>query len=1774
MAGGMQNTSSTGTRRFDKDLNENVNDFHLPENSWTQARNAINNSVTGDLGKLGNEPGNLFCTKAPYTVIGFIHLTANTWAVFSTDNTNSEIGIFEEESCTYTLCVNDPCLKFSKDHLIKGQSRATSTCKFNLYWDDGSNPSRGMSLTIEPVTGNVYTDPNSPIPWIQVDTTPLGPCHTFVNTSALDCDAIRLARFIKTPCVEILKGVGAGTLLNGSYMVAIAYAIDGQKISDWFISNIQGLFSHSNAAGSIDVNLSGLDQDFDEIQVALISVTNQQTAARLAGVYSTRQQRLSFDTIDNTWPTVPIENIPIMTPVADRTDAMYNVNDYLIRVGPTSKEDFNYQPLANQIVAKWQSVEYPADYYRKGGNKTNYLRDEVYPYFIQWVFDTGDKSSSYHIPGRPGGTIGVINDFTILVGNDTTPETDAGLIPYRWMVNNTAVNTGTPGTVLPDGGVVIAEGLMGYWESTEIYPDDKPQIWNANIPLSPYVAYNLTPTNDFGVPYPSTGSGHDLCGKPIRHHKFPDIGLNLNTQYTDGTGSKIRIMGVKFENIKMPLMNDGVTPVPGIVGYEIYRGSRNGNKTILAKGLINNMREYNVPNGQSSGVKHLFPNYPYNETGNFNLPPGIGRPDPFLSTSRTSYGVCPIFGGASSGENGYNGQTLYSKYDFTFHSPDTNFTDPFLSAKELKIHGEFNGDVIGKFDKSEEHPREKLINNTAFMLSAIGGIALATLSMQGKRTVKNTQPYMPGYSEANLAGVTNEAWSAPYGVGANTITVASAATSIQTSPTFIDDTFLFGVVKGTILGPANSAYDTGRDQAGGMISALGGKTYDESLLWIVKDALINTVFSTTKGYTSYRNDTVQEDGALKSLPKVLRVASAIPLYFNYFTQGTDSTLDLIKAVVRYRDFALRYHSHALYNRFVNPQVGNMRRVIDDQQYIGPQISNLGINKRVNNLYRGKTVAVALKLTDAAGNPYPDINDTQVNDVTRVLASQVNNLFDTDNFGQTKLVDPTKESFGPYTSYNGPNALSGPVIPGNAGSFYPGHSGIQIASSHYASLKQRIRNQYGQINGVIQVPTGSCIQPAPVLGTTVSSDTIFGGDTYIGRYTEKNTFFFFYNWLYGQPDGAQFDYTKNEMIPYPRFWGNFDQFETSDFTASVPTFLSDIAANLASGSLSFPTTGLVLPSSYYNLDGLSCPGGSMLGSLGAMFSIRVSIRDAWFYLFNSGVRDFYVESEVNIDLRDWGSLETEQHYDPYRYTDTRELFNTKFIKSGNYYKYDQSLSVSKLFVNYTAWAAAQQNNYDPYIAETCFTYSPRRVIYSLPAQYEGTRDNWYIFLANNYKDFLSRVTCIKPVNKSGALIFFETESPVQFQGLDQLETTGGTKLTIGDGGLFTQPLQNIVNADRPYEYASCQDRLSVINTPTGVYWISQNQGKVFNFQSGLDEISMQDLKWWFASYLPYKLTDDFPNFALKDNPVIGIGCQSIYDNENSLVYFTKRDFVLRKDLPPGLSLVYAGSDNFNVMYDNGQGGGPIFQFTTKLGDSVYFEDASWTVSYDPKTKGWISYHDWHPNLLMPGKNTFISVKDNGLWIHNERCDLYCNYYGIDYPFEVEYMVNTIQTVNSLRSIEYTLEVYKYAGNCYDRFHVLDFNFDQAVIYNTEQVSGLLNLVLEPKNDPQALLPYPIINFTDIDVLFAKVENKYRFNQFWDITADRGEYNPFAQRVIWNTGANGYIRTLNTNNLNYSKDEFQRKKFRHYTNSVFLRRKVSGDRKMLVLLTNNKNLYSPR
>jgi hypothetical protein len=246
----------------------------------------------------------------------------------------------------------------------------------------------------------------------------------------------------------------------------------------------------------------------------------------------------------------------------------------------------------------------------------------------------------------------------------------------------------------------------------------------------------------------------------------------------------------------------------------------------------------------------------------------------------------------------------------------------------------------------------------------------------------------------------------------------------------------------------------------------------------------------------------------------------------------------------------------------------------------------------------------------------------------------------------------------------------------------------------------------------------------------------------------------------------------------------------------------------------------------------------------------------------------------------------------------------------------------------------------------------------------------------------------------------------------------------------------------------------------------------------------------------------------------------------------------------------------------------------LTDRTAFEDASWTMSYDPKSKTWISLHDWHPSFLIPGKAHFMSVNMNSIWKHNVRCDKYTNFYGIDYPFEVEFISATGQQVVSMRNIEYMLEVYKTHNNCQDKFHVLDTNFDQAIVYNSEQISGLLELEQKSKTNPVAMLGYPQVKSQSIAINFSKEEQKYRFNQFWDITKNRGEFDASINIPMFNTRANGYEFQINPQYVNYQKSPLERKKFRHNVNRVWLKKQKSDDVKLLFKISNQKIQQSPR
>ena len=212
-------------------------------------------------------------------------------------------------------------------------------------------------------------------------------------------------------------------------------------------------------------------------------------------------------------------------------------------------------------------------------------------------------------------------------------------------------------------------------------------------------------------------------------------------------------------------------------------------------------------------------------------------------------------------------------------------------------------------------------------------------------------------------------------------------------------------------------------------------------------------------------------------------------------------------------------------------------------------------------------------------------------------------------------------------------------------------------------------------------------------------------------------------------------------------------------------------------------------------------------------------------------------------------------------------------------------------------------------------------------------------------------------------------------------------------------------------------------------------------------------------------------------------------------------------------------------------------------------------------------------MMPSYQNFYTIDDSTIWKHNNRWDSFCNYYGTDYPWEIEYPVVTPNQITTLRSFEYYLDVYKFYNDGKDFFHVLDENFDRAVVYNSEQISGILKMRIKQKGNPLDILSNPVPGPNYIDILYSKEENKYRFNQFYDITNDRGEFSG-TKLPMWNTECSGYQKYINPNYVDYFKSPLEHKKIRNYGNRVILRKSVSGDNKMILKITNSKNLNSPR
>jgi len=289
--------------------------------------------------------------------------------------------------------------------------------------------------------------------------------------------------------------------------------------------------------------------------------------------------------------------------------------------------------------------------------------------------------------------------------------------------------------------VVSKKGKFSYWESSEMYPCNTELFDSSDL----IIGTAQIPTSikaDFETYYKDSISAGTYVLKPntnfvnqkIRHYKYPDSKLVPYMSTTDlnpgdFNNSIIYPIGFNLSRevintfLDIAVTNNLITLKErnSITKYEIYRGDRRINKSIVAKGILFDMYQANDANG----LTEFYSNYPLNTLGK----------DAYNNVDH------PYGGKANS--------------QFTFHSPDTHFNKPTL-PKELSVEGYLFGKSSIIFDQVKDHPMYVVLGDEGYALATSLAFAEGVLEslIQSSEWLINSSvngPYSIG--SAIIAGV-------------------------------------------------------------------------------------------------------------------------------------------------------------------------------------------------------------------------------------------------------------------------------------------------------------------------------------------------------------------------------------------------------------------------------------------------------------------------------------------------------------------------------------------------------------------------------------------------------------------------------------------------------------------------------------------------------------------------------------------------------------------------------------------------------------------------------------------------------------------------------------------------------------------------------------------------------------------------------------------------------------------------------------------------------------
>ena len=653
-----------------------------------------------------------------------------------------------------------------------------------------------------------------------------------------------------------------------------------------------------------------------------------------------------------------------------------------------------------------------------------------------------------------------------------------------------------------------------------------------------------------------------------------------------------------------------------------------------------------------------------------------------------------------------------------------------------------------------------------------------------------------------------------------------------------------------------------------------------------------------------------------------------------------------------RNYAYSFNSVADYNYGVGVPdgLGIKQRNLDIARYLIPGVQNLGDTYNVNNFQRESSVYLRTDL-DRPGLPFPDQSPNMVSGGSPLLTDK--SRYTISEIGNCDV--PAKEE------------------------------GISVVS-YYASMKNIFPNQYGQIYSYETVDTGFQV----ILNTGGPEvRTVFGGDTFISRFTFKSKLPFFIDNRVNAPDDSDIFYDEIGNIAYPKYWHSARSI-LKDYVSSGGT-LTNIISYKAHNFDCPNDQGPVTPPATSTTTTTSTTIAP-----GTIFSTNPdrTFYDGYFYLFAYGIPNFYCESSYNVDLRQ-AFNNREGDFWPHVSTGIPDEWVQEdyvSIAQDNTYFYNTTYSKQNrenVFTNLPI-------DWD----KPCYTYYPFRAIYSDSQNIDADNrvNSWLIYRAISYYDFPQNyggLISLDGIENKGILARFENKT-LMYNKLLTIDTSNPQAAYVGNSLLF-RGAPPIDFAETDLGYVGTQNKM-LLKIPQGQVSVDAKRGQVFLI-AGTQAVDLSGfgsgLNRFFTDHLAFEILRYFPDVPT-DNHFNGVGLHGVYDTKYDRVLITKLDYIPKsKDVKYDavkrefyVEEVYAQNAPTTTTSTTAVPGtltttttvAPlVVRKVVYVTDENYFCNKSWTVSFNFNTKSWISFHTYIPNWYIGENNFFYS----GL---NVGCDL--------------------------------------------------------------------------------------------------------------------------------------------------------------------------------------------